>query len=464
MARRRMHFTPLDSVIRGLLRDAMVVAAWASAAYVLGTLSASSPSILSAADRPSEANTRKAENPRRKATEFWWNYENIFDDILKGKDLVAHAAPMPVTITDLEFRKVYETPAGPKWNSWTQAWLTESGALDLVFKVIEGGPTKLSSDYKWQYIGPKALREAKITRTYRHLESTDNGRIWRPVAVYDASDLESPMILPALGLGRGTLLGVGGVWCPWDEVRNTYKIYGKLMTALSRDNGKTWEHEQILNDPAKDCSIWCHPRLLRDGTLVLPAYGTSRIDGATADVPWSACLFFSNDGGKSWSKPLLLAKGTPTLSIEEPDVAELGNGDLLVIMRHTNPSKAGSGEVYVNCGQIIVRKVNSKWVAGPLMRTHLGFRGMPALLRTRDGVLICAGSGNQYNFSVDDGKTWSATQIIADPTYLRHSHYPVMVELANGRIMSVYHLGNDWPYPPPEPQWIHSTSFKLSRP
>jgi hypothetical protein len=123
--------------------------------------------------------------------------------------------------------------------------------------------------------------------------------------------------------------------------------------------------------------------------------------------------------------------------------------------------KKDGPEVYVNCGQIVVRKVKGEWVAGPHVMTPLGFRGHPVLQRTRAGVLICAGSGNQFNFSVDEGKTWSETQRMEDPAYKRHNHYPMLVEMPDGRVMSIYHFGNDWPYPSPEPQWIHATVFRV---
>ena len=176
---------------------------------------------------------------------------------------------------------------------------------------------------------------------------------------------------------------------------------------------------------------------------------------------FDAALYFSYDGGHSWSEPLIVGTTTKALSYEEPAVVELGNGDLLVVARHTNRLKADSPEVYVNCGQVVVRKIDGRWAVGPHAITSMGFRGHPALLRTSQGVLICAGSGDQYNFSIDDGKTWSKTQYINDPVYNRHNHYPVLLETPDGRVMSIYHFGNDLPYPAPEPQWIHATTFRV---
>ena len=81
----------------------------------------------------------------------------------------------------------------------------------------------------------------------------------------------------------------------------------------------------------------------------------------------------------------------------------------------------------------------------PLEPTKLAFRGCPAVLRNRDGILICAGSGNQFNFSVDEAKTWSDTATTLDPAIGRHNHYPALLELPDGQVLSVYHVGNHWP-------------------
>ncbi len=395
--------------------------------------------------------------------DYWFDYNHIFDDIQANKTQTARPVPLPVNVTNVEHFKIYETPAGHKWSCWVQAWFTPTGALRIFFKNIEGGPSDLPSEYKWQYISTGPLREKGIQRNYRCLETADAGRTWRQVGMFDTSAFSVPKISPGLYSDPETLLGIGGIWDVWDDRNNTYKAVGLLQAAWSRDHGKTWSDPVLLNDPEIDQLFYDRPKMLRDGTIVLPAYGKVNNRGKAVTVPWDAGLFFSSDGGKSWSKFLLLAKGTPELSFEEPEVVELGDGSLLVVVRHTNPSKADSPEVYVNCGQIIVRKVNGEWVGSPPVMTPMGFRGHPVLLRTRDGVLICAGSGNQFNFSIDEGKTWSETQRIEDPAYKRHNHYPVLVEMPDGRVMSLYHFGNDWPYPPPEPQWIHATTFRVQK-
>lgn len=363
-------------------------------------------------------------------------------------------------ITDVTHVEVYKTAKGPKWNSWTRCWFTPEGYLRVSFLDITGGQPGMKPDYGYEYASAEVLAKQGIKRCSRWCESQDAGRTWKPIRQIDASDPLKPRPDFFLLLRDRSLLGIGGVWCAWDPEKKDYIRIGHTMAWRSSDGGATWSRPVSLNDPNRMLSFCCLPKQLRDGTIVQPAYGT--FDRNKPSPNTDAWLRFSPDGGKSWSEPLVLARGTDTLTNDEPEVVELKNGDLLVVLRHANP-KAKSPALYLNCGQIIVTKAASGWKPGPLKQTNMGFRGFPALLRTRDGVLICAGSGNQFNFSFDEGRTWTATRSIADPKYNRHNHYPTLVELADGRILSVYHLGNHWPYPPPDDQWIHATSFRLKR-
>jgi len=398
-----------------------------------------------------------------KKVEHWLDYDHIFDDVRKTCGKTAQSIPLPVEITDMEHFKIYESSQDRKWSCWSHVCQNSEGALRVTFKNIEGGPPDLKSEYRWQYNDPESLKKAGITRFYTTIESVDGGKTWTTLEISDESDTAIPRLFPGIWLDKNTLLGTGGVNSGWDEKKDNYSNIGLVMTARSTDNGKTWHDKVTLNDINKD--IFFHEgrvRQLRDGTIVLPVYGQFDYKNRALKNGWDAALFFSSDGGLTWSDPLVVGLAQPTLSFEEPGVVELSNGDVLVVIRHTNVTKADSDEVYVNCGQVVVRKVDGQWVAGPHTMTPMGFRGHPVLLRTRQGVLICAGSGNQFNFSIDDAKTWSQTQHLADPAYNRHNHYPVLVELLDGRVMSIYHFGNDWPYPSPEPQWIHATTFRVN--
>ncbi len=381
---------------------------------------------------------------------------------------------LPVKISDQEHLEVYKTSEGPKWSCWTCLWFTPEGHIRVSFLDITGGPVDLKPSYSYECAPPDVLDKYGIKRCQRWFESQDSGRTWRQVNEIDVSDPLKPRPDKFLLLNNNQLLGIGGVSSIWDYEKETSNFIGHAMAWVSSDNGWSWSTPVFLNNPDEITTAWCHPRQLRDGTIVVPAYGNFNkknpsLERDAGEYFSDAWLWFTKDSGKTWSKPLLLARAIPTRTNDEPELVELGNGDLLVILRHSNYLTKGA-DLYLNCGQIIVKKSTSGWQPGPLRSTNMHFRGFPALLRTREGILICAGSNNQFNFSIDEGHTWSDTCKIPDPEYNRHNHYPRLLELPDERILSIYHMGNHWPYPPvdhmtgePADEWIHATSFRVHR-
>jgi hypothetical protein len=384
-----------------------------------------------------------------------WAYE----DKLPTYNGIGNVA-LPVKISDIEHRQVYRSERKPQWASWVRLWSTRSGDIRVSFTELTGGSVEMKPSYMHEYASPEKLKEAGLQRHLRWCESKDNGQTWQTIKTLDRSDMYIPHPEDYLLLQDGTLLGVGGVWAGWDYEKNTYDTIGRTMVWRSSDEGETWNTPATLNDPKKILSYWCHPKQLRDGTIVLPAYGSYDLNNKSPQT--DIFIYFSQDDGKTWSEPLLLDKGTETMTQDEPEVVELENGDLLVVIRHANVTLPEDKGLYMNCGQIVVKKTPTGWQPGEHKLTNMGFRGFPALLRTRENILICTGSCQSYNFSIDNGQTWSETGRIYQPDY-PGNHYPVLKELPDGRIISVYHYGNHWPFPPPEDEWIHATIFKITK-
>ncbi len=385
-----------------------------------------------------------------------WNYENM----LKAADGIG-TVTLPVQISRIEHHEVYRPEKAPRWTSWVRTWFTRNGHLRASFTELTGGSAELEPSYSYEAAPPEKLKAAGLQRYFRWCESKDHGRTWQTIKTRDYSDRYFPQPDDFLLLQDGTLLGIGGILEGWDYEKGTYDVVHQAMAWRSNDDGETWSDPAILNDPKKIQAIWCHPKQLRDGTIVLPAYG--RFDLNNKSPQTDVFLYFSYDGGKTWSEPLLLIKGIETMTNDEPEAVELENGDLLVVLRHANLTLPPDKGLYMNCGQIVVKKTPAGWQPGEHILTNMGFRGFPALLRTRDNILICTGSIQLFNFSVDNGQTWTPTGTIADPRYPRQNHYPILKELPDGRIISVYHYGNHWPFPPPEDEWIHATIFSLKK-
>ena len=135
---------------------------------------------------------------------------------------------------------------------------------------------------------------------------------------------------------------------------------------------------------------------------------------------------------------------------EELDFAELPNGDLLVVIRVDE----------TRCRwQTLLRKHHDTWQPEPVRRLWIPHSGMPDLLATREGpVLHLATDG--IAFTNDGGQTWEYLEHQGER--IRTGYYPSSVQLPDGRIFSIYHVGGDHYYGQVD-QRIESITFNLKK-
>jgi hypothetical protein len=192
-----------------------------------------------------------------------------------------------------------------------------------------------------------------------------------------------------------------------------YDFLGTWMI-VSSDLGKTWsEPRKVYQDHACTSPI----RELSDGRLVMPLYRET-------DETAVGAVGISDDGGKTWSKPIVIPNGGHRLDAET-DVIELKDGTLYAAQRP------------VMCFSISKDRGNTWTVSKPI-----GFAGhAPYLHRTRDGIVLMAYRipATNLRYSLDECKTWSK-DVPVDTVW---GAYPSMANLKDGSVLIVYYEEGD---------------------
>jgi Neuraminidase (sialidase) len=174
----------------------------------------------------------------------------------------------------------------------------------------------------------------------------------------------------------------------------------------------------------------CAPAVrLRDGTLMIPAYGArgrSKIG--------SSVLYRSDNKGVTWSDGIDIARGTPkSRAYQEPVLMELTPGHLLCMLRVGDPKAPG---IFWRCesndgGQTWSKPESTGILSG----------ACPRLLKLRDGRLLLTYGrrfepyGIYATISDDGGKSWGDTWQLRPAPDGDHG-YTSSLEFDNGRILT----------------------------
>ena len=250
--------------------------------------------------------------------------------------------------------------------------------------------------------------------------SDDDGHSWsKAETLYDGPDDDRDPSIVQLKDGR--------MICDFFSLRKNPKpgkpFIGGSWIVTSDDFGKTWSSPRKLYDNDYYCSSPI--RELSDGRLILPLYHSMAKSAAGA-------VGISDDGGKTWSKPVDIDSGGARLDAET-DVIQRKDGSLYAIER------CDSGPM---CYSISKDNGNTWSVSKPI-----GFNGhCPYLHRTRDGIVILgyrhpvprpkfAESTTALRYSRDECQSWS-DEVLIDKVC---GAYPSMVNLKDGSVLVVYY-------------------------
>ncbi|MSO21713.1 MAG: exo-alpha-sialidase [Acidobacteria bacterium] len=357
-----------------------------------------------------------------------------------------------VEVAEYIEKVIYHSPEKPGYTSWVGLAQLPDG--------------KFRCDFA-QMTGPKDKPLVSVPV----LESRNGGDTWRKVSddvLLDPSVSGIVLVFtPPQGiilarmrsaiLRDGTLIRLG-----WTADPN-----GSGYLQRSADSGKTWGEKIFVVSP-KQYRTWpALIRQLRDGRLVLMAGAWKRGDGDSPTRRMTKMIFLSSDGGKTWSAPITLMP-TETGVCEESDFCELPSGDLFWVHRVEHypdkpteiPSLASRGPRpydYSDRMQSITRKKGKTFVPEPATPAPFPHSGFPVVLYTREGLILHLATDGVYG-SADFGKTWTKLDVPGT------KYYPKALQLENGKIICISHVGGDNYYGKVDQSIVQQTfRLKVSR-
>lgn len=368
--------------------------------------------------------------------------------VTSGGDPAPATKPRTITAvagTDLRRQTVVRT-SGPGYAAWTGAWIGADGSLVVSYTTATGpldrakAPASVLDAFGLDRADVAPGRDFwNLQLSVRTVQSTDDGRTWSPVR-------EDPFksIAPhaysqqaTIGLPDGTVIRrVNG-----DDLRQDPDVPHTAFLQRLDPGADDWGPPQTLLDPAEATYQITRIRRLTDGRLVasgnvwdVPAT-TTQAERKAEDVPSRFVLFVSGDDGRTWKEALTIPQSVGDVPGNEWDTAELGDGDLLAVMRTADDEGTPVVE------QALLRQTGDGWTMTAPKRLPWKVTGHPELLRTQEGAVLSFGTdGVRWT---QDGAKWTPVTF-AEP-YVSH-YYPRAVQTDDGTVHVFSHLGADDPY------------------
>lgn len=216
-----------------------------------------------------------------------------------------------------------------------------------------------------------------------------------------------------------------------------------LQCCISSDQGRTWERSILDIDRVPFGDIFLVP----DGRLVASMYAR------TGQKPRrrTCWIFFSEDGGRSWSSETRVADTSETHVIRCASGVWLAAGRTSCIDSMDRVLPHGSGELLFRS-----EDAGKTWSAGKPISPQ--GQENAHLLELNDGRLLCSFTsripglfGVVLRMSPDEGESWSyPVVLISMPARDWHKTdcgYPSSVQLNDGTVVTAYYFG------PKKPEW-----------
>ena len=304
-------------------------------------------------------------------------------------------------------------------------------------------PPKLIVPHRqnYEFIGPSVVRQ-------------DSGELLMAANGYGEGSSQAPMSYTSSDDGRtwktagslkmgwtvsGQRLGGGVSFLKLHDGRLAVLMHrglkqggGLPAISYSSDGGETWTDSKLLDGPE---GIWyvMNDRMIQTtaGRILAPvSRGGGQYEGDTN----TALCFYSDNDGKSWSQSMAGATLAGPRGMQEPCVAELGDGRLLMLAR------TGKGSHHRSYS----RDCGNSW-SKPEPTTLTAACSPLTLKRMPDGRLIVLYDHAKpieaegffprtplvYAVSANGGRTWSPPVVIDDEPRRQHI-YPSICFLDEG--------------------------------
>lgn len=365
---------------------------------------------------------------------------------------------------DLERIFAYHSPQYPGFTCWVGLWNMPDDSVMCSFIQATGpaaGRPKAPEGVREYLTWPPTGHGDEYDMTgcdlrHVHLRSTDFARTWELVSAdpfescMNGAPGETEETIPdeSATYGGVILRGVWGPYLPYDDdVPNN----GFLQRSI--DGSQTWGAPEVIHDE-KGTMFWAKRlRPLRDGRMlaggglffIRQEHNTRR--GWFRDM--TMALFVGDRNGRNWRGPISIIPDEQLgdFAGEEFDWVEIEGGDLLCVLRtETLPTFDTRG---VGQDRRITRMVKSDdtWKPTRVEMAPFPHSGHPEMLRTREGVVLHIAT-NGISASSDDGRTWTPFDLTPATTWNGWCgpgtpYYPKAVQMANGEILVLGHVGGD---------------------
>jgi hypothetical protein len=361
-------------------------------------------------------------------------------------------------------KTIYHSPQKPGYTCWVGAWIMSDKSLMVTFDQATGAmegrpraPQEVLDANSWLKTNPQRdFTGLKLANMY--LRSTDGGTVWTATESSFSGPFDRPVFNGShIGLRDGAILrALDGSQLPLDR-----DLPRRVFFQRSFDLGKRWGKPEVPPAPKRPVDGFLgdygdgitrirrlrNDQLIAIGSEVLEAFHR-RPSGRLTNEPF---VMTSPDEGQSWTPHYFLTpEHRSPGSWNEWDIAELPNGDLLGVVRRTDPHHPRKQVRW----QALLQKQGPTWILKEYAPSSLEHSGHPELLPVKEGILLHIATEG-IHWTADAGQTWTPVIFPDLPASyrpakasqsLRTRYYPRSFQIEDGTIYIFSHHGWDNDY------------------